>query len=172
MKNLACALIVAVILFSCQTAPKQYFSASPEIELIKKTNAAYVSGDFKTMRTAYVDTAKVYDNTWDPEKALTPDGFLTALQTNLEKYSEYKIGDDAIYEMIINDEGQKWVHNWFLWSGKHENGTVVEMPIHISFLMVDNKVAFQANMYNMVPAYLANQPQPLAQVETPTETPK
>jgi hypothetical protein len=162
MKKLVLILASALLLMACQPKPQQYFTSSPEIDMVKKANAAYVANDWKTMRAIYSDNARIYDNTWDSLKAITPDAFITALQTSLENYSEHSLGDDAVYEMIVTDEGEKWVHNWFLWKGKHNNGKTVEMPIHLSFRIVDSKVAFQVNMYNVLPAFLAGQAMPVA----------
>jgi hypothetical protein len=167
MKKLLLFFMVAGMLAACQQEkPGQYFASSPEIDLVKKANADYVAGNWDVMKSAYADTAKVYDNVWDRSQQVTADDFLKSLKGRAEKYSEYKISDDAIYEMIVTDKGEKWVHNWFLWTGKHKNGKEVEIPIHISFLVVDNKIAFQVNMYNVLPAYLAENPPPLADAGT------
>ncbi|MEX2234669.1 MAG: hypothetical protein WD824_21065 [Cyclobacteriaceae bacterium] len=166
MKNLFSLFALGLILFSCQTAPKQYFANSPEIEMIKKANAAYVSGDWNAMRSVYADTAKIYHNTWDAEVALNVDDFIKGMQTTAANYNTYKLSDDAVYEMIVTDEGQKWVHNWFLWSGTHKNGVEVKIPVNISFLIVDNKVAMQVNMFNALPGYLAENPASIVSAET------
>jgi hypothetical protein len=162
MKKLIVILASAAFVFSCQTKPQQFFTASPEIELIKKANAAYEAGDWKTMRAIYSDTAKVYNNTWDMASVSSPDDFLNGLRATLEKYNEYDLSDDAVYEMIVTDQGQKWVHNWFVWKGKTKNGLEVQMPINLSFLIVDGKVVLQSNIYNVLPAYLAEHPMPVA----------
>ena len=166
MKKLMIFLFGNVLLFSCQTRPQQYFTTCPEIDVIKNTNAAYVEGDWKAMRAAYADTAKIYDNTWDADQFTTADDFVRGLETSVKDYSEYAIGEDAVFEMIVTDKAEKWVHNWFLWKGTHNNGKEVEIPIHLSFKMVDNKVALQVNMYNVLPFYLAAQPMPVAGVPT------
>lgn len=164
MKKVILFFIPVLLLLACQTesVKQQYFTSSPEIDLVRKGNAAYAAGNWQELRSMYADTAKVYDNVWEDSLALSPDNFISALQTSVENYTEYTIADNAIYEMVINDEGQTWVHNWFLWKGKHKNGMDVSIPIHLSFQVVDDKVAFQANMYNTLPAYLADNAKPAA----------
>jgi hypothetical protein len=161
VKNILLFLSAATLL-SCQTRQQQFFTSCPEIDLVKKMNAAYVSGDWQAMRSGYADTAKVYDNTWRDAKPLTAGDFLAGLQAAVGDYSEYSIAGDAVYEMIVTDDGQKWVHNWFLWKGVHKNGTEVRMPIHLSLMIVGDKVVTQVNMYNVLPAYLATQPTSVA----------
>jgi hypothetical protein len=166
MKKLLLLFTAAVLLLSCQTKPQQYFTSCSEIDIVKTTNAAYNAGDWKKMRASFADTAKILNNTWTMAEGMSADDFIKALETGAGNYSSYKIADDAIYEMVVNDAGEKWVHNWFLWSGIHKNGKDVKMPIHLSFRMVDNKIAFQVCMFNALPGYLAAHPEPIAVAET------
>lgn len=165
MKKPMLLLVAVTLLLSCKPNSKQHFTSSPEIDLIKKSNAAYVSGDWETMRTAYADTAKIFGNTWHTEEGINADDFIKDLRTNAANYSQYKISGDAIYEMVTTDQGQKWVYNWFQWSGTHKNGTEVKMPIHIAFLIVNGKVVFQAHYFNQLPAFLAENPLPVVNAE-------
>jgi hypothetical protein len=165
MKKPMLLLAAVTLLVSCQPDSKQHFTSSPEIDLIKKSNAAYVAGNWKTMRTVYADTAKVFGNTWHKNQGITAGEFIKQLEANAANYSDYKISEDAIYEMVITDTGEKWVYNWFQWSGTHKNGTKVKMPIHIAFLIVNGKVAFQAHYFDQLPAFLAENPLPVVKAE-------
>lgn len=166
MKTLTLFFVCTLFLFSCQTKPQQYFSSCPEIDMIRNGNAAYVAGDWKALRAIYADTAKILNNTWMND-ATAPDEFVAQLQGVVGNYSEYGIGGDAVYEMIVTDKGEKWVHNWLLWKGKHKNGTEVQFPIHLSFRIAEGKVVTQVNMYDRLPAYLASHPVTVADAATP-----
>lgn len=155
MKKILISAFALLALAACQK--KQWFASCPEIDLVKKGNAAYFSGDWTTFRGVYADTCKIYDNVWDAKKAVSPDDFTKGVQTTLANFSEYKMGISN-YEMVVADNGEKWVHNWFVWQGKHKNGQAIEIPIHITFRVIDDKVVLQANFYNFLPAYLANNP--------------
>lgn len=134
--------------------------------MIRNGNAAYVAGDWKGLRAIYADTAKILNNTW-MKNATPPDEFVAQLHGVVDNYSEYGIGEDAVYEMVVTDKGEKWVHNWFLWKGKHNNGTEVQFPISLSFRIVGGKVVTQVNMFDRLPGYLATHPVAVADAATP-----
>ena len=91
MKKLLALLTGSVFVLSCQTSPQRYFSSCPEIDLVKSGNAAYVAGDWQTLRALYVDTAKIYDNVWPGDQALSVDDFMNRLQAGLTDMTEYSI---------------------------------------------------------------------------------
>ena len=69
MKKYLISLIVFVLIgiYSCQEkqVTKQYFDASPEIDLVKESIEAYLNQDWVTQKSCYSDTAKIWDNEWD-----------------------------------------------------------------------------------------------------------
>lgn len=157
MRKLFFAVLALLVLNACQE--KQYFDASPEIDLVKKANDAYFKGDWSTMRSVFADTARIWFNTWHTKNdGLTPDQFVETLKTGLENYSEYKMGDEPIYEMIVTDEGDKWVHCWFLWSATTKSGVEVNTPVSIGGMVKDGKIVYEAAVVNALPGYLAAQP--------------
>lgn len=145
---------------ACQK--KQYFTSSPEIDMVKKGNEAYFKGDWETLRSNYANDAIIYDNHWDSTKTLTPDQIIEQFKKGLANFTEYRMGDN-VNEMIVTDTGEKWVHSWFIWIGKTKEGKEASTPVNVSFLVKDNKIAMQVNIFNALPGYLASLPtDPLA----------
>jgi hypothetical protein len=157
MKPFTMTLFAMVMLAACQQSPRQYFTSSPEIDLVRKGNAAYLAGDWETFRSCYGDTARIWDNSWDPTKGITPDQYIESMKASLANLSSYSIGDDAIYEMVVTDNGQHWVRNWFEWKGVTKTGMEVTAPVNVSFLVENGKVQWQVDIYNALPLYLASQ---------------
>jgi hypothetical protein len=157
MKKLIFPLAV-FLLMACQQPAKQYFESSPEIDMVKKGNEAYVNRDWAALRAIYADTAKVANNAWMPDKFQTPDQFIESMKMEAESLTDIKISDDAIYNMIVTDKGEKYVLNWFNWSAKTKDGKEVMTPVHLVFQIAGGKVAFMAAIYDNLPVYLALQP--------------
>ncbi len=139
---------------ACQ--PRQYFTDCPEIDLVKKGNAAYVAGDWETLKSCYGDTARIWDNSLDMAKSITADQYIESMKASLADFSSYSIGEDAVYEMVVTDDGQHWVHNWFEWKGVTRNGKEVVTPVNVSFRVEGGKVQWQIDIYNALPLYLAS----------------
>lgn len=87
-----------------QPAPKQYFETSPEIDLVKKGNQAYLDKDWTTLRSLYADTAKIADNTWGEDKYITPDQFIQRISQGADNLTDIKLSSDAIFNMIVTDK--------------------------------------------------------------------
>ena len=160
MKNQLIILSAFVLLAAaCQQQKKQYFTSSPEIDLVKKANDAYFKGDWETLKSCYSDTAKIWINTdFSNDKPIMVDQMIDSFKKNLENYSEYKVGDFYVNEMIINDNGGKWVHTWLVWKGRTKDGKDVVFPVNISNMVQDNKIVLAGLIYNGLPGYLAVQP--------------
>jgi len=161
MRKLIYFISIVVILFSCRA--KQYFNSSPEIDLIKKANEAYFKGDWETYKTVFSDKARVWFNAPRLKKnVLTKDQLIDTLKAGLLNYTEYKEGKnpdyvDPLYEMIIDNEGGKWVHCWLTWIGRANNGTEVITPVLLSSHIKDNKVEIHFINFDALPGYLAIQ---------------
>lgn len=156
MKKILAFLLLALAFTACQK--KQYFSESPEIDLVKKGATAYTSGDWDGLRAIYADTVKVWVNTWDDKTAMNLDQFIEMEKTGAAGYSSYSIGDDAVYEMIITDKGQHWVHTWLNHTATLKNtGKTASNPVNISSLVANGKVVMQVFILDSLPGYLAAQ---------------
>ncbi len=142
-------LITAVIFASCQApAEKQYFSESPEIDLGKKVIEAYLSGNFEAYSEFYSDTATIYRNNYDDEAAMSWQEYVVDLKEGIEPASSYTM-DSPIWEMIVTDEGDHWVHLWAVWQGSVEaTGKTYNIPAMSSMLVVNNKIVIQSDIYN------------------------
>ena len=121
MKRLSMSLwLSAILLFSCETK-QQYFSESPEIDMMKEALNAYMELDWEKYRGFYYDSAGIYQNqSWiNDQPGISPDEMIAS---NKEFYSgivETRM-DDQIWEMVITGNGFYWVHFWGIWSGKFE----------------------------------------------------
>ncbi len=153
MKKLLYLISACLILAACQK--KQYYTSSPEIDLLKKANEAYFKGDWETLRAAYADTAKIWVNTLPPETPLTPDQMIEAFKRDVSALSEYHMGENPVYEMVITDTGEKWIHCWLLWSGELKNGKEYSSPVHLASQVKDNKIVFNFILFDGLPGYLA-----------------
>lgn len=151
--------VIFLLTYACQQQEKQYFTTSPEIDLVKKANDAYFKGDWETFKSCYSDTAKVWINT-DPahDSPITVDQMIDSFKKGLENTSEYKIGDFYVNEMTVNDNGGRWVHTWLTWTGKTKDGKDVIFPVNLSSNVVDNKIVIAGLIYNALPGYLASLP--------------
>ena len=154
MKILAFGFVAAVALMSCQQ--QQFFTSSPEIDFIKKVDESYLKGDWTTNRSFYHDTATIYINTWGRNK-LTADQVVEAFKAGVADYTEYSLSDDRYYEMIIDDQGQHWVHCWAEWKGLHKNGKEVRSVVNITWRVENNKILFAGFIFDTLPNHLATE---------------
>jgi hypothetical protein len=157
MKHLT-PVLIGLALLGCTQPPQQYSEASPEIELAKKANAAYMAGNWEALRATYADTAKIAANEWTPDKWLTVDQAIEAWKADREVMPQVKLSDDAIYNMITTNSGETWVLNWLNWTGRTKDGKEASSPAHLAFRMAGGKIAFVAIFFNNLPPYLATQP--------------
>ena len=159
MKKLFYFISIVFTLVSCRE--KQYFNSSSEIDLIKKANEAYFKADWETYKSVFADKVRIWYNTPRSKKTvLTKDQLIDTLKAGLLNYTEYKEGKnpdyvDALYEMIVDNEGGKWVHCWLTWIGRSNNGTEVVTPVHLSSLISEGKVEIHFIYFNALPGYLA-----------------
>lgn len=162
MKKLIYIGLAATILISCQEK-KQYHRSSPEIDLVRKANETYFNGDWQTFKSLFSDKARIWLNA--PRRkntVLTKEQFTDTLKAGVAGFVEFKVGqdpdyEDPLYEMIVDDEGGKWVHAWFTWIGKTKQGKEVITQVHVSSQIKDNKIEIHFVYVNTLPAYLALQ---------------
>jgi len=139
MKKTLVLLICCIALFSCQNQPR-YTTSSPEIDIAKEHLKAYENGDWKTWKEQYTADSKIYHNNWDNSR--TSDEALTGHQLIISYLSDYEYIDEPMfYEMIIDDDGKKWVNFWGVWQGIiTETGTQIKVPVHLSINYAEGKV--------------------------------
>ena len=158
-KSALLAIFVALFCFGCQIPiPMQYHTESPEIDVVKTTLNAYLSADWETQRAQYSDTAKIWHNvSWVDDEGMSPDEFTQMLSEEVAQLSEYDF-TDQIWEMITTDEGVKWVHFWGIWRGKMKGSDEqLNVPVQVSFNVLDGKIVMEVAVYDNLPAYLLGQ---------------
>ncbi len=140
MKNLPIGVLLLVFFAACQPPAQQarYTTDSPEITQAKATMDAYFAGDWETMRAAFADTAKIYHNSIDH---VGPDDNIKNAQEGVSNVSSYELGDDSYWEMIIEDDGDKWVYFWGEWKAVHaKTGNTMSVPFHLAWWYEDGLV--------------------------------
>ena len=158
MKKLVLSLSIISLFTLCQNK-KQYFLSSPEIDIAKKMMDAYQSKDWEMMRNTFADSASVLINGWWGDE-ISSEAYISALEEfNTTQLESYSLSDDTFYEMIINDEGVKWVHAWSQWSGKFANGNEAQTVINFGWLFEGDKVILLTMMYDSNPILQAQKNQ-------------
>ena len=149
MKNLVLSIAVVLLLFSCKQGPDRWTSSSPEIDEVKALISDYEAGNWDAWKGHYADTAKLYHNSTEPSGL---EETLKGLQGYLEPTSEYGFSDkDIYYEMIIDNDNQKWVNFWGTWEGNIDAlDRDLKIPVHLTLQFVDGKIVEEHAFYNLV----------------------
>lgn len=140
MRNLFYGALLVMFITACQAPQQQvrYTTDSPEITHAKATMAAYFAGDWETMRAAFADTAKIYHNSTDYVGA---DENIENAQEGVSNVSSYELGETSFWEMIVEDDGDKWVYFWGEWKGVHaKTGNTMSVPFHLAWWYEDGLV--------------------------------
>ncbi|MBT8234645.1 MAG: nuclear transport factor 2 family protein [Bacteroidia bacterium] len=147
MRKIIVFLLTAVLLWSCKTETR-YTTESPEIEHVKALLADYDAGRWDAWKGHYADTAKLYHNSTESSSVTDVSKVLAA---NLEAMSAYGFQEkDRFFEMVIDDEGDKWVNFWGTWEGTiAENNQKLEIPVHITVQFTGDKIVEEHAFYNM-----------------------
>ena len=153
MKKLLLLGLTLVLFTSCQKA-ERYTTTSSNIDEMKALIADYNAGNWEGWMSHYADSAKLYHNSL---KAATPQEIRDALKGILTNVSSYGFaeknaeGEDNLYfEQIISDEGNTWVNFWGGWHGTLKaNGEELDIPVHLTCKMVDNKIVEEDAYYDM-----------------------
>jgi steroid delta-isomerase-like uncharacterized protein len=149
MKKIAFLFFATGLFIACQQkGPERYATAAPEIDLIKAHVKDYNDGNWAAWTAVYADTAKVYHNTLTPASPLEVQ---EGLKANLEAASSYNLGgDDQFYEMVIDDDGEKWVNSWATWKGTLAgNGKELIIPVHSTYQFVGDKIVKEHAYYDL-----------------------
>ena len=157
MKNLFLLGLLTLLFVSCQEKKTRYTQQSAEIDIVKATINYYDYQKWDSLVMNYADTAKVYYNTRDlyfTAKNL-PDYHIKNDSTFLTRAFE---DDRREYEMITDDNGNKWVNFWGIWEGNLlENNQKIQIPIHITYQFIDDKIALEYGYWDSSELTLALQ---------------
>lgn len=139
-------MIFCMLSIGCQQQQTRYTQTSPEIDAFMKLNKAYITGDYDYIKSIYSDTAKIYYNSIYP---LGPVQVLEGMIASLEQFSEYHYSENEEIEMVITDDGEKWVNYWGVFVGTlEESGNVVEIPMHLTLRFVDGKIVEESGYWD------------------------
>jgi hypothetical protein len=157
MKRIVGILLVALLFAACKQQPKQWYNASAEIDLAKQVDASFANSDWSSFRAAFSDTAKIWVNTSWSDPSISADTLAANFSTARAGMTDAKL-NNSVYEMIVTDEGDHWVHRWGVWQATLANGKSISWTSNVSFLVSGGKITIAAYIYNALPGYLANQP--------------
>jgi hypothetical protein len=159
MKKLFLLGLTLALFTACQNGPERFTTTSSNIDEVKALLKDYHDGNWEAWATHYADTAKIFHNTW--KTGATPSETSEALKDILSNTSKYHFDegeDDIFYEQTIDDEGKTWVNFWGNWRGTlAANGQELEIPVHLSCLMVDGKIMREYGFYDISNFVLALQ---------------
>ncbi len=159
MKNL---ILVLVLLFgmTCHIdhSTSQYFVDSAEINMCKKALNAYVDQDWETYRSMHADTADMYCNLYFINaQGISVDKFIEDYKNNLANLDQYQV-EEYLWEMIIDENGDKWVYLWGKWTGTlSQDEKTIETPLNIVYHIKDNVIVEEAGFWDNLPFYQAFQ---------------
>lgn len=162
MKKFFSLLIAFVLIgmYSCQEkqVSKQYFEASPEIEMVETLIEAYLNQDWVTFKSYYSDTAKIWSNRWPGDNpGITVDENLESMKASISSIYSYSF-EETVINMIISNDGQKYVLFWSKWTGKFtEDGDELVIPVNIVYEFIDTKIVYEYGFWDNLPAYLVEQ---------------
>lgn len=149
MKNLLFVLGTCLFLVACNSNKERYTTSSPEIEIVKEGIEAYLQADWEKWVTQYADTAKIFHNDWDNYRDYNQ--VVEGHKAMLAYFSTYEFEEDrTVYEMVIDDEGKKWVNFWGVWRGTvRETGRKLAIPVHLTKHFVDGKNVEEYGFWNL-----------------------
>lgn len=157
MKKIVYTLTLLIIFSSCQEkqVAKQYFEDCTEIDMAKTVMDSYLKQDWVKLKSVYSDTARIWQNKWfSSDPGMTVDEVIEGDKAFVSMLDEYRY-DETIWEMIIQDSGIKWVHFWGNSIGRFQGDSVeLEVPAHIAFGIVEDKIVYEAGFWDNLPGYL------------------
>lgn len=142
---------LAILLFiACQNQPQRYFETSAEIDATLKGIEAYENQDWTTWKANFADSAKIFHNT---HKGASPDETMENMKNMLSNIDSYGFNkENDVSEMVVDQEGKKWVNYWGSWSGTTKiTGAKVTIPVHLTLQFVDGKIVQEYAYYDTAP---------------------
>ena len=148
MKKLFLLGFTILLFAACES---RYTQDSPEIDVIKAALQDYNDGNWEAWRSHYSDTAKSYHNSKNVGTA--PDETLENVKKGVSGLSSYKLDyDQSDLEMVVDDKGRTWVNFWGDWEGTlSANNQKLDVPVHLTFQMVDLKVVREYGFWDNAP---------------------
>lgn len=140
MKKLFLLGFVLILFMACQEQkPQRYFADSPEIETLKSGITAYESGDWDKWKSHFVDTAKIYVNSFKPVNIEQRANDLKSMASAMSSYGFNH--DREFIEMVLDKDDETWVYYWAGHKGTlAANGKELAIPVHLAVQFVDGKI--------------------------------
>lgn len=160
MKKLFFILGACYFLVACNTREERYTTTAPEIQIVKDGIAAYLNADWENWVTQYTDSSRIFHNDWDNYR--DPTQVVEGHKAMLAYFESYSFEEGrTFYELVIDDDGNKWVYFWGIWKGTlKETGRELSIPLHLSKQFVDGKNILEYGFWN-----LADMLEAIAEVE-------
>lgn len=148
MKKVLMIGLAMALFMACKDTAPRYASASPEIDLVKALAKDYEEGNWESWKTHYADTVKIRHNSTEPINA---DALQEQLMTSIGIMSAYGFQEkEQFYEMVIDDQGEKWVNFWANWEGTvAETGQKLVIPVHLTVQVAGGKIVEEHGYYDM-----------------------
>lgn len=153
--NRICLFAALVLLFGCSArSDRSYSTESPEIEIAKRADRAFVNRDWPTLRSLYSDSARIFQNSWWGE-SMTPDEFVELLRRAADTRLGYVFHDDALYELVVKDTGERWVYAWLTLDVTYTNGVTGRTVNNRMWRIENDRIVDFFTIYNALPLYRA-----------------
>jgi hypothetical protein len=151
MKNIILLIFTLAIMSSCtqQVAEQRYFSSSPEIDVSKALREYYVAADWEAYASHFAPDAEICNNV-KKGNGTSVDKLTENWKDDFQTFSSIRLDpDEDYYEMVITEEGEKWVNYWGMWEATlNATGQQFSMPIHITSQFVDGKIVQDHRYFN------------------------
>ena len=148
MKKLLVLGLITLFFVACQQGPARYTNASPEVDAIKAHIKDYNAGQWTEWAGRYADTAKLYHNSLKASSVAETQEGLEGLLAATASYGF--VDKDIFYEMVIDDDNEKWVNFWGTWEGTlAANSQKLVIPVHVTFQFEGGKIVEEHAYYNL-----------------------
>ncbi|WP_159023194.1 nuclear transport factor 2 family protein [Formosa sp. L2A11] len=153
MKKIFLFAFSLVVMTSCKEPVKQYTTSSPEIETIKTLHKYFEDGNYEGLKDLYSEDAEIFENSFESRPVAN---LITEGKDSRSYIEDYNFKEGIKCEMIINDEGEKWVNSWAHWKGTLKGSNKqIEIPIISRFLFKDGKIVKEYSYWDNLPGYVA-----------------
>ncbi|WP_299781094.1 hypothetical protein [uncultured Formosa sp.] len=153
MKKLFLFAFSLALMFSCKEPVKQYTKSSPEIETIKTLHQYFQEGNYEALKDLYVEGAEIFENSFESKSI---EDVVKEGKEGRVYLADYTFKEGIKCEMIINDEGEKWVNSWAHWQGTLKGSDKeIHVPIISRFLFKDGKIVKEYSFWDNLPSYSA-----------------
>lgn len=155
MKKLLFSGLFLILFVSCQNQ-ERYSQTSSEVEKAKAIIKDYDAKNYESLVSHFADTANVFFNSTASFKASQLPVFHSNDDENFSSRGFVQEGQE--YEMVVTDEGKKWVNFWGNWQGTlAANNKQIRIPVHLTIQFIDGKAVTEYGYWDNTPIVAALQ---------------